>query len=430
MKKVKILALLMALVMVLGMLAGCGGSSNDGQSNSSTGNSTSASDSTSQDTGKDTGKDTTDPDDPNNKTKIAVFLPLTGDFKQYGDAIQTGIELGINTYNAEHGTNYSYEVFDDKGDPNESVNIANLIVSDGSYFAAMGSYTSSCAMATVPVFEEANMVLYSPTGSHEDFPLMSPITFGIGISKKYDCVLFSEELVKRYPEKKTMAIVYQNTDNGVVVEKTTRSAFTNLGGEVLLSETFTPNQTNDFTPLLSKVKESGADILYVEAGYVDTAKIFNQAVGLGMNPDNIMFLTNGTSLKPEFLDLVGEKGNGIIFLTTMASYQKELLEGREIEPHVQKFLDDCKNIYGIEEPDAFVCQGYDAVTSLLNAAGKVGHHTEDLLKQIPKLEDFKPVSGQNLYYNENKEMIKNYQYAYIVMDGTFLFLDNYLANQK
>jgi len=188
-----------------------------------------------------------------------------------------------------------------------------------------------------------------------------------------------------------------------------------------------PDYVNDAIAIYDKVK---FEYDLFDYGIVDTAKIFNQAVGLGMNPDNIMFLTNGTSLKPEFLDLVGEKGNGIIFLTTMASYQKELLEGREIEPHVQKFLDDCKNIYGIEEPDAFVCQGYDAVTSLLNAAGKVGHHTEDLLKQIPKLEDFKPVSGQNLYYNENKEMIKNYQYAYIVMDGTFLFLDNYLANQK
>ena len=90
-----------------------------------------------------------------------------------------------------------------EGDPNEAVNLANLIVSDGSYFAAMGSYTSSCAMAAAPVFEEADMVLFSPTGSHEEFPLMSPITFGIGISRKYDCASFSNEVARCSPGRRS-----------------------------------------------------------------------------------------------------------------------------------------------------------------------------------------------------------------------------------
>ncbi|MEG1662201.1 MAG: ABC transporter substrate-binding protein, partial [Clostridiales bacterium] len=110
--------------------------------------------------------------------KVALFVPQTGDLKQYGDALVRGVELGFEVFNRENNTNFELDIYDDKGDPNESVNLANLIVSKGTYFAAMGSYTSGCAMAATPIFEEANMVLFSPTGSHKDFPLMSPITFG------------------------------------------------------------------------------------------------------------------------------------------------------------------------------------------------------------------------------------------------------------
>ncbi len=405
----KIIALVLALIMAASMLTACSSEPKESGSSPAATESQSAKE---------------------EKTKIAMFVPLTGDFKQYGDAIVRGAKLAIKIFNRDNGTKFELDVFDDKGDPNESVNLANKIVADGSYFAAMGSYTSSCAMATVPVFEEANMLLYSPTGSHEDFPLMSPITIPMGITKKYDCALQVNELVKRFPEKKTMGMIYQNTDNGVVVANATTKAFEEHGGKVIVSETFTPNQTSDFTPLLSKIKESGADILYVESGYVDGAKIFNQALALGMDTSTTLFLANGTQLKPEFLDLVGDKGNGIVFITTMVSYQKKLLEGKQLDPEITKFLEEYKQEYNLEEPDAFVCQGYDSTMNLITSAHKVGTKTEDLIKQCLKFEGFYPVSGKDMSYTEHKELLKNYQFVYIVEDSEFLYLDDWLAAQK
>ena len=54
----------------------------------------------------------------NGKTKLVMFGPLTGDNMQYGIKIRDGAELALNQFNAAHGTNFTIEFSDDKGDPN------------------------------------------------------------------------------------------------------------------------------------------------------------------------------------------------------------------------------------------------------------------------------------------------------------------------
>ena len=82
--------------------------------------------------------------DYNGRTKLAMFAPLTGDNLQYGVKIRDGAQLAVDQFNAEHGTEFTLEVYDDKGDPNEAVNIANMIVSDkDEVVAALAGYGSS-----------------------------------------------------------------------------------------------------------------------------------------------------------------------------------------------------------------------------------------------------------------------------------------------
>ena len=102
----------------------------------------------------------------NGKNKMAMFGPLTGDNLQYGVKIKNGAELALNQFNEEHGTDFTIEFMDDKGDPNEAVNLANKIISDDTVFCALAGYGSSCAMATAPVFDEADMLLMGVAASN------------------------------------------------------------------------------------------------------------------------------------------------------------------------------------------------------------------------------------------------------------------------
>lgn len=118
----------------------------------------------------------------NGKTKLVMFGPLTGDNMQYGIKIRDGAELALNQFNAAHGTNFTIEFSDDKGDPNEAVNLANKIVSDDTVAAALAGYGSSCAMATASVFDEAGMILIGVAASHADLPGMGEYVFPIPMS--------------------------------------------------------------------------------------------------------------------------------------------------------------------------------------------------------------------------------------------------------
>ena len=158
-KLLKVAGGALAAAMSLAMLAGCSGNTTSGSS--STGETGTASESSTA--GETTGTE---------KNKLAFFLPMTGDQMQYGESLSRGAELALKQYNEKNGTDYVIEIMDDKGDPKEAVNVANLIVSDPTVIAGMGSFSSSCAMAAAPVFEEADLLLFSPNASHTDFPAM------------------------------------------------------------------------------------------------------------------------------------------------------------------------------------------------------------------------------------------------------------------
>ena len=184
-KLLKVAGGALAAAMSLAMLAGCSGNTTSGSS--STGETGTASESSTA--GETTGTE---------KNKLAFFLPMTGDQMQYGESLSRGAELALKQYNEKNGTDYVIEIMDDKGDPKEAVNVANLIVSDPTVIAGMGSFSSSCAMAAAPVFEEADLLLFSPNASHTDFPAMGENMFSAVMSQKYEGAEFADALIEMF----------------------------------------------------------------------------------------------------------------------------------------------------------------------------------------------------------------------------------------
>lgn len=349
----------------------------------------------------------------NGKNKLAYFFPLTGDQMQYGLMLQRGAELALELYNEEHGTSYVAEFHDDKGDATEAVNVANKIVADPTVIAGLGSYSSSCAMAAAPVFEEAKMLLLSPNASHVDFPAMGEFMFSCVISQKYEGPLFSEELLKITGPKK-LAIIYQNTDQGVLASDLFKEKWEELGGEVVAMESYVTGSTKDFSPILSKVKEAGAEIIYASAAYNEAAQIFIQAHNLNIDAQ---LVGPGMCLKKEFLDIVGDQADGAIVLSSIPYFSEDSVNASDVDEETKFFIKKFQEKYG-EIPDGFAASSYDATNILMNAIEKVGIDGEALRKEIGSLREFNGISGYNMSFNETKEMLKGI-YAFEVGNGTF-----------
>lgn len=111
-----------------------------------------------------------------------------------------------------------------------------------------------------------------------------------------------------------VAILYQNTDHGVIATDVFTKQYEAGGGKVIMSETFIPGQTKDFSPVLSRSKEQDPDLFYVNASYNDCAQIFMQAKALNMD---CQLVGPGMLLTEEFLDVVGNKIDGTIVMSSV-----------------------------------------------------------------------------------------------------------------
>ena len=187
-----------------------------------------------------------------------------------------------------------------------------------------------------------------------------------------------------------------------------------LGGEVVAMESYVTGSTKDFSPMLSKVKEAGAEIIYASAAYNEAAQIFIQAKNLNIEAQ---LVGPGMCLKKELLEIVGDQADGAIVLSSIPYFSEESVDAPDVNDETKFFIKEFQEKYG-EIPDGFAASAYDATNILLNAIEKVGTDSEALRQEIGSLREFNGISGYNMSFNENKEMLKGI-YAFEIGNGTF-----------
>lgn len=149
----KQLSALLAAALCAGALAGCGANSN----------SANAATSGAEDT-----------------VTLAVVSPVTGDSAEYGIHFNVGAQMAADKINEAGGINGKQVVlksFDSKNDAKEAAEVARLICQDKTILATIGDFSSTCCMATAPIYEENKTVQISPSAGLIDFPRVGPYNF-------------------------------------------------------------------------------------------------------------------------------------------------------------------------------------------------------------------------------------------------------------
>jgi len=356
-QSIKLISLLLVLMISMSLLAGC----------------TSATATTAP--ASETVKDT-------KPYKFALVAPMTGNNAQYGLAYKNTLEIFVEKVNKEGGINgaqVELQVYDDKADPKETVNAASLIVSDPDILGVVGSQTSGCSMAAAPVFEKAGVTMISPQASHVDFTKGFYI-FRTQIPQSLEAPFYADLVVTTLGFK-NIGIMYENDDwgNNVLAYFERRAGV--LGAKIVAKETFLPNQTKDFTPIISKVKAANPDVLYLISLYADAALILTQAKGLDLN---VPVVGNNTMAKQEFLDIAGPAAEGMYYL--------DFLVQNNQDPEFLALKAAYESKTG-KKIDVYVTQSYDALGLLINAAKAVGRDKAAIRDYIARTKDYRGVSG-------------------------------------
>lgn len=343
--------------------------------------------------------------------RFAYIAPMTGDSAHYGEEMLSALQMFIDQKNEAGGVQgklIELDIYDDKNDPKETVNIANKIVESGDVLTVFGPFTSTCAMAAAPIFQENEMIQLAITASHPDFTAAGEWIFR-GVRTQATEAVEQTHIVYDLGKRKA-AVLYSNNDFGVSVSEIFTNEFTRLGGEVLASESYLEGQVKDFSPMLSKIKAVDPEIVILVGLYNDVATILNQADTLDLNCD---FMGTAPNVKSETIELAGENAEGLIALAGF-----ELSDPSE---RFQNFRAAYKEYSGGTEVNSFIMNAYDAIGAVVSGIEKVGTDKYALRDYLGNLKDYPGIAG-DWSYDENRNPSKKL-YPVVIKDGQWVLLE-------
>lgn len=292
--------------------------------------------------------------------KIGLTGPLTGAAAAYGNAVVNGAKLATDEINAAGGANgYTFEVNgqDDENDTEKAINAYNTL-KDWGMQILVGTTTSKPCIAVAAETANDNMFQITPSGSAVEC-VANDNVFRVCFADP-DQGTASAKYIGEHKLATKVAIIY---DSSTEYSSGLREAFVNeaanQGIEIVADEAFTADTNTDFSVQLDKVKDAGAELVFLPIYYQEASIILKQA--------------SDKEFAPIFFGCDGMDG-----ILSVENFDKSLAEGLMLltpfsttEETSKAFTDAYVAAYGIE-PNQFAADSYDAVYAVKAAIEQSG----------------------------------------------------------
>lgn len=211
---------------------------------------------------------------------IGFSAQLTGSQAELGVQERNGVQLAVEKINASGGIagrKISLIIYDDLGVPKEAESGDDKLIKNGA-IAIVGHATTAQTMAGLKVTNPANVIMISPTVSTPELSGLDDYFFRVQASFKSSAQTFAKYIYEHNGITR-MAIIYDkdNLAYSKTYSTTFADEFQSLGGNITDEVSFSSVDQPDFSPLLSKLRDSKAEGLLIVASDMDTALIAQRA---------------------------------------------------------------------------------------------------------------------------------------------------------
>ena len=292
--------------------------------------------------------------------KIGAQGPLTGGAAVYGNAVVNGAEIAVDEINANGGINgyqIEYKKADDEHDQEKAINAYNSLKDWGMQFL-VGPTTSAPAIAVGTESEPDNMFILSPSGSALEVTAPKNV-FRVCFSDPAQGAK-SAQYIGSHKLGTKIGIIYDSSDvYSTGVHDSFKEEAPKQGLEIVADEQFTADSNKDFSTQLQKMKDSGADLVFLPFYYTEAALVLTQANTMGYKPT--FFGCDGMDgiLNVENFDT--KLAEGLMLLTPFAADAKDDLTVNFVKNYKEKYKDT---------PIQFAADAYDAVYAIKAAVEK------------------------------------------------------------
>jgi len=287
--------------------------------------------------------------------KFAIGGPITGSNAAFGAQLKQGAEQAIADINGAGGIlgkKLSTTVGDDVADPKQGVSVANNFVAAGVKFV-IGHFNSGVSIPTSEIYQENGILQITPASTNPRFTERNlwNVFRTCGRDDQQGKVA-GEFIVKQFKDKK-VAVVHDKTTYGQGLADETKKAMNAGGVREVLYEGINLGD-KDFSALVSKIKASGADLVYWGGLHTEGGLIVRQMRDQGVNA----VLMGGDGItSDEFASIGGPGVEG-----TLMTYGPDPRKRPEAKAVVEKFR--AKKF----EPESYTLYSYAAVQIIKQAA--------------------------------------------------------------
>jgi branched-chain amino acid transport system substrate-binding protein len=288
---------------------------------------------------------------------IATAGPMTGQYATFGAQMKAGAEQAVADINAAGGVlgqKLVLEIGDDACDPKQAVAVANQFANKKVKFVA-GHFCSGSSIPASKVYEEEGILQISPASTNPKLTEEGGPNVFRTCGRDDQQGLVAGNFLATKMKGKRVAFVHDKTAYGKGLADETLKAYNAAGGKEVMYEAYTAGE-KDYSALVSKLKQSNIDILYVGGYHTEAGLIVRQMRDQGMKT----ILVSGDALvTDEYWSITGPAGEG-----TLMTFSPDPRKNPVAAPVVAEFRK--KNI----EPEGYVLYTYGAVQAFVQAVAK------------------------------------------------------------
>ncbi len=290
---------------------------------------------------------------------IGVAGPLTGPNAAFGAQLQNGGQMAADDINAAGGVlgqKIALSFGDDVSDPKQGVSVANKFVGDGVKFVD-GHFNSGVSIPASEVYAENGILEVTPAATNPVFTergLWNTIRT-CGRDDQQGAV--AGAWIAKNKAGSKVAVVHDKTPYGQGLADETKKAMNAAGLTEVMYEGVNIGD-NDFSALISKMKEAGVDVVYFGGLHTEGGKIVRQMADAGLKAQ---FISGDGIVSAEFATIAGPAAEGV-----MNTFGPDPRNNPAAQDVVKKFRDA-----GFE-PEAYTLYSYATIQIIAQAIEKTG----------------------------------------------------------
>ena len=350
--------------------------------------------------------------------KIGAIVSLTGTYAGLGDPEKKTIEMEVARINEAGGINgRPVEVIfeDDATDEAKAVTAATRLIDQDGVIALIGATGSGQTMAVRGEVDRAKIPQVSLAGATAITKIFDPLVFATPWSNTIVAPFTLEALKKAGLTK--VGLITDSGGFGKDGREVVKAEAAKQGIDIVSDQTFNPGDT-DMTAQLTKIKNSGAQVLLMWTAGAEAATIVKSADQLGL--DMPVYGSHGNARK-ELIDGAGPAAEGFRFAAGKILVPAAYGVDTDAYKVATDFVTRYKAAYG-DAPSTFAGHAYDALYLITEAASRVqGDLTPAALRdEIEKTNGFVGIGGTfTMSPTDHNGLSVNDLTMYEVKDGTW-----------